>query len=157
MQINGTFVLISVASTSWQTVFLKLENDSKHLEEDLPYRTMFRMAPSSSKEFETISRHFFNFLLVRHPLCRLVSAYQDRVRGCKMKAEWYARGKYFNNQTKENKYPCILVILVHVVEKALRIQEGLQCFAHSSTGKIQFKPGEKLSVEKRQVFIPTFE
>ena len=103
MQINGTFVLISVASTSWQTVFLKLENDSKHLEEDLPYRTMFRMAPSSSKEFETISRHFFNFLLVRHPLCRLVSAYQDRVRGCKMKAEWYARGKYLNNQSKESK------------------------------------------------------
>ena len=62
------------------------------------------MAPSSSKEFETISRHFFNFLLVRHPLCRLLSAYQDRVRGCKMKAEWYARGKYINNQTKENKY-----------------------------------------------------
>ena len=102
MQINGTFFLISVASTSWQTVFLKLENDSKHLEEDLPYRTMFRMAPSSSKEFETISKHFFTFLLVRHPLCRLVSAYQDRVRGCKMKAEWYIRGKYLKNKTKRS-------------------------------------------------------
>ena len=46
---------------------------------------------------------------------------------------------------------------LYIVEKAIGIQEGLQCFAHSSTGKIQFKPGEKLSVEKKQVFIPTFE
>ena len=70
-----------------------------------------------------------------------------------MKAEWYARGKYIDNQTNE----CKNYLCIHVVEKALGIQEGLQCFAHSSTGKIQFKPGEKLSVEKRQVFIPTFE
>ena len=71
---------------------MKLENNSKHLEEDLPYRTMFRLAPSSSKEFKTISQNFFNFILVRHPFCRLESAYQDRIKGCKMKAEWYAKG-----------------------------------------------------------------
>ena len=72
---------------------MKLENDSKYLQEDLPYRTMFRMAPSSSKEFESISKHFFNFILVRHPFSRLVSAYLDRVRDCKMKAEWYSKGR----------------------------------------------------------------
>ena len=43
------------------------------------------MAPKSSKEFDNISKHFFNFLLVRHPFTRLVSAYKDRIARCKMK------------------------------------------------------------------------
>ena len=82
-----------MASTSWQTSFLKLENNSKYLKENLPYKTMFRMAPKSSKEFDYISKHFFNFIIVRHPFRRLVSAYSDRIARCKMKAEWYRSGK----------------------------------------------------------------
>ena len=81
-----------VASTAWQTLFLKLENKTKYLDEDLPYKTMFRMAPRSSQEFAFISRYFFNFIIVRHPFTRLVSAYKDRIARCKMKAEWYNSG-----------------------------------------------------------------
>ena len=50
---------------------------------------------------------------------------------------------------------CIKKLLL--VEKVLNIQEGSKCFAQSSTGKIKFKPGDKLSVEEKQVFIPTFQ
>ena len=81
-------------------MFLKLENNSKHIEEDIPYRTMFRMAPKSSKEFEHISRNFFNFIIVRHPFERLISAYKDRIKGCKMKAEWYNSGMHKNSSIK---------------------------------------------------------
>ena len=83
---------------------MKLENNSVHIKEDLPYKTMYRMAPKSSKEFEFISKHYYNFMIVRHPFRRLISAYNNRVKGCEMSAKWYTTGWFsifsFNVKSK---------------------------------------------------------
>jgi chondroitin 4-sulfotransferase 11 len=124
-----------VASTSWQTLFLQIENITKYLEEDKPYQTMFRMAPKSSKEFSEISKHFFNFLVVRHPFHRLVSAYRDRVEGCKMKGEWYIK-----------------------VADTLKLSGDPNCYVEIDTGKILFNKAEKrLKIPRKGVVVPTFQ
>ena len=125
--------LFIVASTSWQTLFMRLENNTKLILEDKPYRTMFRLSPKSSKDFEFISQNFFNFILVRHPFHRLVSAYSDRIKGCKMKAEWYIK-----------------------VQKMFNINRETDCLADSNIGKINLNKENKLSIEKKPVVIPTF-
>ena len=123
----------SVASTTWQTVFMKLENNTKHLREDFPYRTMFRLSPRSSKEFETISKNYYNFILVRHPFHRLVSAYRDKISHCNSRAEFYK-----------------------AVERNLGLKREADCSAHTDTGKIELDEDNKPFIEKVPVIIPTF-
>ena len=123
-----------VASMSWQTLFMQMENNSKYLEEDKPYQTMFRMAPRSSKDFAEISKHFFNFIIVRHPFHRLVSAYRDRVEGCKMKGEWYMK-----------------------VADKLKLSGDPDCYVEIDTGKIRLnKAGNGLEIARKGATVPTF-
>jgi len=121
-----------VASTSWQSLFLRLENNSVHLKQDTPYRTMFWMAPRSSKEFAEIAGSFYNFLLVRHPFTRLVSGFRDRVESCKMEAEWYTR-----------------------VREAMQLNGGPVCYIRMNIGKLE-NDGGKLLGMTRGVEAPTF-
>ena len=86
---------------------MKLENNSVHIKEDLPYKTMYRMAPKSSKEFEFISKHYYNFMIVRHPFRRLISAYNNRVKGCEMSAKWYTTKELLSRAGLFNRF-CVL-------------------------------------------------
>ena len=114
---------------------MQIENNSHFLKEDKPYQTMFRMAPKSSKDFSEISKHFFNFLIVRHPFERLVSAYRDRVEGCKMKGEWYMK-----------------------VADILKLSREPDCYVEIDTGKIKFNKAEhKLEIARKGVVVPTFQ
>ena len=124
-----------VASTSLQTLFMKLENNSKYLDEDKPYQTMYRMAPKSSKEFAEISKSFYNFVIVRHPFSRLVSAYKDRVKGCRMKGEWYMK-----------------------VAAKLSLSGDPDCYVEIDTGKIKLnKAKNKLEIARKGVIVPSFQ
>ena len=109
---------------------------------------MFRMAPKSSKEFDNISKHFFNFLLVRHPFTRLVSAYKDRIARCKMKAEWY-------NSGESTIIPNILQFETISVSSMLGLTRAPECRAESNIGKIILN-GHKPEIGKKAVIIPTF-
>ena len=123
-----------VASMSLQTIFMKLENNSKYLQEDKPYLTMYRMSPRSSKDFAEISSGFHNFLVVRHPFHRLVSAYRDRVEGCKMKGEWFMK-----------------------VATKLGLSGDPTCYVDVDTGKIKLnKKANRLEISRKGVIVPTF-
>ena len=141
-----------MASTAWQTLFLKLENNTKYLDEDLPYKTMFRMAPRSSQEFAFISAYFYNFIIVRHPFTRLVSAYKDRIARCKMKAEWYSSGQ---TQIPSLKLLIIDDDKIFSVSRRLGLVREPDCSAESDVGQIILNNG-KPAVDRKSVIVPTF-
>ena len=109
------------------------------------------MAPKSSKEFEHISKSFFNFILVRHPFERLISAYKDRIKGCKMKAEWYNSGMFLTS------VEFIFIVCWVLVREMLKIRREPNCLADTDIGKIIVTDNRKLTVERKSVVIPTFK
>ena len=135
-QLNISYCWIhKAASTSWQTLFMQIKINSKYLEEDKPYQTMFRMAPKSPKDFSEICKHFLNFLIVRHPFERFVSAYRDTVEGCNMKGEWYKK-----------------------VADILQLSGDPDCYIEIDTGKIKFnKANHKLEIARKGVVVQTFQ
>ena len=109
------------------------------------------MAPKSSKEFEHISKSFFNFILVRHPFKRLISAYKDRIEGCKMKAEWYNSGMFLTS------VEFIFTVSWVLVREMLKIRREPNCLADTDIGKIIVTDDRKLTIERKTVVIPTFK
>jgi len=67
-----------VASSSMMRMYLTLQGiDQKKIESPHGFRTKF--VPENEKELKFSKEHFFKFMLVRHPMERLVSCYFDKM------------------------------------------------------------------------------
>jgi len=67
-----------VASSSMMRMYLTLQGlDNKKIESPHGYRLKF--VPENEKELKFSQKHFFKFMLVRHPMERLVSCYFDKM------------------------------------------------------------------------------
>lgn len=67
-----------VASSSMMRMYLTLQGlDTKKIESPHGYRLKF--VPENEKEMKFSQDHFFKFMLVRHPMERLVSCYFDKM------------------------------------------------------------------------------
>jgi len=76
-----TCLVNKVASTSLLETFLKITGHGVPVFETLgsPHSIAKLLHPTKPGQFELAQKQYFKFLLVRHPLERLISAYEDKV------------------------------------------------------------------------------
>ncbi|XP_043243058.1 carbohydrate sulfotransferase 11-like [Amphibalanus amphitrite] len=89
-----------VASTSLLGTFLKLTGHGVPLFDELssPHSIASLLHPTKPGEFALATKHYFKFMFVRHPLERLISAYEDKVVKVDHPSLLHLRKSIFNTQ-----------------------------------------------------------